>query len=65
MSSGEQRIFLVKPGDTLIFGNVGKVPPEDARRLVRTLRDQLGVREVVFFVGDIDMAAVPSDGPGA
>ena len=65
MSESERRIFLVKPGDCLIFGNVGEIRPEAAQQLTALLKVRFGVRDVVFFSGDIDMAAVPSDGPGA
>lgn len=53
------RVVLVKPGDALVFGNVGDVP----ERVVATagaLRDQLQLAAVLLFQGDIDMAAVPT-----
>ncbi|GAA2216995.1 hypothetical protein GCM10010400_72940 [Streptomyces aculeolatus] len=54
----EQRVFLVKPGDLLVFGNVGEVPADSVQALSHLLREEIGVRAVVF-AADIDMAAVP------
>lgn len=53
------RIVLVKPGDALVFGNVGDVP-ERVAATAAALRDQLRLAAVVLFQGDIDMTAVPS-----
>jgi hypothetical protein len=54
----EQRVFLVKPGDLLVFGNVGEMPADSVQALSHLLREEIGVRAVVFEA-DIDMAAVP------
>lgn len=50
----ERRVFLVKPGDTIVFGNVD-VDPEVIKQAGEVLREMLGVDRVVFFAGDIDM----------
>jgi DNA-binding winged helix-turn-helix (wHTH) protein len=52
------RILIVKPGDVLVFGNVGAVN-ERIAATANTLRDQLALRQVVLFQADIDMAALP------
>lgn len=53
------RVVLVKPGDVLIFGNVGSIGPDEIEKLPN-LRDALGLRAVLVFEDDIDLAAVPS-----
>jgi carbonic anhydrase len=58
--STEARVFLVKPGDTLVFGNVGAlVDAEDIAELIESIKAALGVRRVVLFEADIDMELVP------
>lgn len=52
------RVVLVRPGDVLVFGNVGPFA-QQASVAAGGLRDQLGLAAVVLFPGDIDMAAVP------
>lgn len=59
--SDEQRVFLIKPGDTLVFGNVGDLDPESVDALSQVLYEQMGLR-VLCFAADIDMAAVPGHG---
>jgi hypothetical protein len=54
----EQRVVLVKPGDLLVFGNVGAVDP-DMPKWFERLKESLGLAGVVVFEQDIDMAAVP------
>lgn len=58
----ETRVVLVKPGDVLIFGNVG--PVEGDWTGVGNLKDLLGLKAVLVFTEDIDLAAIP-DGAGA
>lgn len=62
----ETRVVLVKPGDLLIFGNVGSAcyDAESLNILGARLKELLGISYVVFFEDDIDLAAVPS-GEGA
>jgi hypothetical protein len=58
MSESDVRhVVLVKPGDLLVFGNVGEVDVESVEALNAHLHERLGI-EVVLFAGDIDMAAV-------
>ncbi|KAF4408665.1 hypothetical protein GCU69_13290 [Streptomyces lycii] len=52
-------MVLVKPGDVLVFGNVGDVDAEQVSLLGGLLRDLLPDTQVVLFAEDIDMAAVP------
>ncbi|MGR6922604.1 winged helix-turn-helix domain-containing protein [[Actinomadura] parvosata] len=52
------RVVLVRPGDVLVFGNVGSVS-ESTAATANALRDQLALRQVVLFQADIDMAALP------
>lgn len=59
--SDEQRVFLIKPGDTLVFGNVGDLDPESVDALSQVLYEQMGL-QVLCFAADIDMAAVPGHG---
>ncbi|MCX5066918.1 hypothetical protein OOJ91_13785 [Micromonospora lupini] len=60
MAGDETRVVLVKPGDVLVFGNVGEfATPKDLARLGKRLKKALGVKDVVLFVGDIDLAVVP------
>lgn len=55
------RVMLVKPGDVLVFGNVGDLGnPQQAHQTVTALRDQLGLAAVLLFRGDIDMTAIPA-----
>lgn len=60
MSESDVRhVVLVKPGDLLVFGNVGdEVDAESVEALNAHLHERLGI-EVVLFAADIDMAAVP------
>lgn len=58
----ETRIVLVKPGDVLIFGNVGGIGDMSA---LSPIKELLGLKAVLVFEGDIDMASVPADGSGA
>lgn len=51
------RVLLIKPGDVLVFGNLGTVP-DVVRAAAAELRNQLRLASVVLFAGDIDMAAV-------
>lgn len=54
-----KRVVLVKPGDVLVFGNVGEISAEDAHGLVQMLKERLHLSAVVVFTGDIDLASVP------
>lgn len=56
----EKRIVLVKPGDILIFGNVGPIDPEDLEHATAKLREAVGIDQIFFFGGDIDMDLVPA-----
>lgn len=55
----ERRVVLVKPGDLLVFGNVGHVDPAIAPDMLAGLKETLGLAGVVVFESDIDMASVP------
>lgn len=57
------RVVLVKPGDVLVFGNVGRTSERFAAT-AGALRDQLRLGAVVLFPGDIDMAALPGSAHG-
>lgn len=52
------RVVLVKKGDVLAIGNVGKVS-ERSMATAASLRDQLQLSAVLLFEGDIDMTALP------
>jgi len=52
------RVVLVKPGDVLIFGNVGDAASGDWSG-VESLKELLGLKAIVVFDEDIDLAAVP------
>ena len=57
----ETRIVLVKPGDVLILGNVGEFAASDAKTIahhLEVLKRRLGLREVLLFEGDIELAMV-------
>lgn len=49
-------MVLVKPGEVLVFGNVGDCGSEMAEA-ARALGDIVGVR-VVLFTGNIDMTSL-------
>jgi hypothetical protein len=55
----DKRVFLVKRGDTLVFGNVGCVDDEAMPDLLAALKESLGLAQVIVFEDDIDMAQVP------
>lgn len=60
--AAEQRVVLVKPGDLLVFGNVGEVLPESLIAMqdaVNVMKEKLRLAGVFLFEHDIDMAAVP------
>lgn len=60
----DTRVVLVKPGDVLIFGNIGdSVDVEEAADAARSLKDHLRLAAIWFFNEDIDLAVV--DGKGA
>lgn len=52
-----RHVVLVKPGDTLLLGNVGEVDPETLERIGAAFGGELGIH-VVVFSADIDMDAV-------
>lgn len=54
------RVVLVKPGDVLVFGNIGDCDPETVAPAATLLKDVTGCSAVLFFNADIDMAAVPA-----
>lgn len=63
----ETRVVLVKPGDVLIFGNLGDCIDTDeaARQLgdaFNEIKTTIGLKQVVAFEADIDLAAIPRDG---
>jgi hypothetical protein len=60
MPDQETRVVLVKPGDVLLFGNVGDLPAEAIDAGTEQLLDATGVAKVIFFRDDIDMAALPA-----
>lgn len=51
------RVFLVKPGDTIVFGNVGESAGTPG--LADALQDVLGLKRVILFAADIDMVLAP------
>jgi len=57
-ASAETRVLLVKPGDALVFGNVGRFDLEDIGPHLTPLRDALGLKGIFIFEADIDMDAV-------
>lgn len=54
------RVVLVKPGDVLVFGNVGDLSADSLANGAEFLKERLGLAAVVFFAADIDLAAVPA-----
>jgi hypothetical protein len=60
----ERRVVLVKPGDVLIFGNVGHAGEledgdlETLNENLSGLRDALKLAYVMVFAEDIDLAVV-------
>jgi hypothetical protein len=59
------RIVLVKPGDVLLIGNVGKIECDDwpaATGHLETIKAAFGLAGLVVFAGDIDLAAVTPGG---
>lgn len=60
--SEETRVFLVKPGDVIVFGNVGAIDIEDLGPHLTNLKDALGLKHIVIFDADIDMAAIAESG---
>lgn len=56
--SDEKRVLLVKPGDTVLIGNVGRITPDEAAAAVECFRS-LDL-DVVVFAGDIDIDLVPT-----
>jgi hypothetical protein len=54
MTSGERRMILIKPGDTLLIGNLGDLEPETCDMAMHAFRS-LGLDRVVLFVQDIDI----------
>ena len=60
--STEARVVLVKPGDILIFGNVGDFDPGDNfSAALTTVKECLGLAHIVVFEADIDLAAIPAE----
>jgi len=60
----EMRVVLVKPGDVLIFGNVGKVGTIAASQLQDALagvKEALNLAQILVFEADIDLASVPAE----
>lgn len=55
----------MQPGDVLLIGNAGDVPPTAMERVLARLKDVLpSLAEVVVFVGDIDVTLlrdIPAD----
>lgn len=65
VTTGEgQRLFLVKPGDSIVFGNIGELDEDSIRELDElgvALKRTLKLRNVFCFESDIDMAAVNAE----
>lgn len=59
MSEGK-RVLLIKPGDILIFGNVGDVEHSDMAPALTKLREVLGIEQVFVFAENIDMDSIPA-----
>lgn len=57
--AAETRIVLVKPGDILMFGNVGGFDLDAVSDALGALTKELGLRHVYVFEDDIDLAVVP------
>ena len=51
--SNETRALLLKPGDTLLIGNVGDLD-DDVHEHAREFFERIGV-SVAIFAGDIDI----------
>lgn len=59
-----RRIVLLKPGDTLMIGNVGAFSPEDlaaAGDALAAIRDKLGLAQILIFAEDIDIDSYRGD----
>lgn len=57
MADDETRVLLVKSGDLLLIGNVGRIPGSDGTQRVADFFRNNGI-DVVFFTGDIDISKV-------
>lgn len=56
MNADGVRVVLVRPGDLLVFGNVGW----DTQNVdLEPIETALGLAGIIFFAADIDMAVVP------
>lgn len=53
VDTGEKRVVLVKPGDLLLIGNIGEMPPENIERM-HDWFEQSGIR-ICVFAADISM----------
>lgn len=59
----EKRVLLLKPGDTLLIGNVGDLPAEvfnEVTGALAVLREHVGVVDVVLFERDISIDSIPA-----
>lgn len=58
-----RHVVLARPGDVLLIGNIGHLPPDQLSVLGEAFR-HLGI-EVLVFAADIDIArAAPGQGTG-
>lgn len=70
MADELKRVILIKPGDTLLIGNVGSLDADQFRDVGKALRT-LGFGTVAVFAGDIsidalrDVAGLPEETPDA
>lgn len=56
----DTRIVLVKPGDVLMFGNVSvNLDDKTFCTAMTTLKDKLGLAQILVFEDDIDLAVRP------
>ena len=59
--ANDTRVVLVKPGDVLVFGNVGDLDPTDCADTLRDLKEKIGLAQIVIFPGDIDLASISAN----
>jgi hypothetical protein len=52
------RIVLIHPDDVLVFGNIGDFDPDVIKNIGKELREDLGIKRVMFFEDDVDVTVV-------
>ena len=58
----ETRVVLIKPGDTLLIGNVGDLEPGVVQVASDALR-AMGFDRNILFVGDIEIGRIAEEKP--